>query len=300
MKAITTLASLTLALTASTAAADVHMELQRYAGWAGELETSYSRAIGTEEDPIGTCKKVIAEGRAQGMRDGEVLRADGYQHVRGAKQHDGSWQITFGQANNVCDAAAYWLKIAQLQGTLSEAHRSVEWLATIDMASNHEDNAEELAKIGKRCSEAIERALADGVPASLSLEVWGMPSRRTLTIGAAKTELCAKVSKASETFAQNVVKEREARIAAIAAPYQAAGITGERLDYMIAHHGYAKYGVGGAEVTDVKKLAKAKVLFEVLSGQGVVTVRRREFKGDKLVGTTTKDYDVRPGASAFR
>ncbi|MDX2092522.1 MAG: hypothetical protein SFX73_31955 [Kofleriaceae bacterium] len=294
------LVSFLLALIASTAAADAHMELQRYAGWVGALKADYARAVGTEEDPIGNCKKAIADGRADGMRDSDILRSDGYQHVRGAKQHDGSWQITFAQAPNVCDAAAYWLKVAQLQGTLSEAQHSVDWLAMIDVASNHEENGEELAKTGKRCSEAIERALADGIPGTMALEVRGMTSSRTLTIDAAKSELCAKVTSASETFAKNVTKEREARYAAIAAPYQAAGATGERLEYLVAHHHYAKYGVGGNEVTDVKKLVKAKVLFEVLVGQGVVTVRRREFKGDKLVGTTTQDYERRPGRSAFR
>jgi len=294
------LASLILALAASSAAADAHLELQRYAGWIGELKAQYSRALGTEDDPIAACRKAIDEARAEGMRGDEVLRADGYQHVRGARQVDGSWQLAFRDAGNVCEAAAYWLKVAQLQGTLSEAQRSLDWLKMIDLASNHEDNAAKLASIGRRCHDAIDRARTDRVAATLELEVWGMPTTHTLTVGAARAELCAPLIQASETFAQSVAKERAARWERIAAPYKAAGIEGDRLAYLVEHDGYAKYGVGGAELTNVKQLAQAKVVFEVLSGQGVVTVRRREFKGDALAGTTTKDYERRPGPRAFR
>jgi hypothetical protein len=130
--------------------------------------------------------------------------------------------------------------------------------------------------------------------------VHGIDTDRTLTLAAAKAEVCAKVAAIATTFAQDVERERLAAWERIAAPYKAAGVKGERLDYLVSGHRYAKYGVGGVELTTIKQLAKAKVMFEMLTGQGVVTLRRTEFKGDKLVGTSTQEFERRPGPRAYR
>ncbi|MBA3465534.1 MAG: hypothetical protein H0T46_36715 [Deltaproteobacteria bacterium] len=82
--------------------------------------------------------------------------------------------------------------------------------------------------------------------------------------------------------------------------YTGLGIGGEKMEFLIEYDKKALYAVGGKELTTAKELAKAPVLFSV-SGSDSVTVRRYQFKGNKLVKFTEQDYVTgRPGPNGFR
>jgi hypothetical protein len=294
------LTSLTLALTASTAAADIRDDLPMYARAIADLKSQYSRALRPGPDPVAACRRVVADARAAGVRPTEALRDVDFENVRGAVRIDGTWQLAVRDAGNVCGALAYWRTVAKLEGAVSEAQSKLDWVAMIDKARNHPENAAMLAGVGNACDAAVDAAYAAGVAPDTTFPVHGIDTDRTLTLAAAKAQVCAKVAAIATTFAQDVERERLAAWERIAAPYKAAGVKGERLDYLVSGHRYAKYGVGGVELTTIKQLAKAKVMFEMLTGQGVVTLRRTEFKGDKLVGTSTQEFERRPGPRAYR
>ena len=70
---------------------------------------------------------------------------------------------------------------------------------------------------------------------------------------------------------------------------------------MIAWDGVGWRGVDGDLVRDPAKLAKATVLFHWLEdGDGIHTIRRFQFSGNKLVGKSERTYYKHPGSDAFR
>lgn len=94
-----------------------------------------------------------------------------------------------------------------------------------------------------------------------------------------------------------------ARNEKIAAPYVAAGISGQKLDLLVSYDGVYWRLKGGERTDDAKKLAKASVLYHWLSIKDdeyplfeINTIRRYEFKGNALVGVTEKRYRRPEGA----
>jgi hypothetical protein len=140
------------------------------------------------------------------------------------------------------------------------------------------------------------------MPTNIALRI-GKSEPKQITMGEAKEKVCAPLAKAAASFGKDVTQAHDDRVAKVAAPYKAAGIGGDRLALLVDHVAYAMYGVGGGELRTPQQLKTAAVIFELLgpnTDSGLYTVRRYQFKGDKLVATTSQDYYKRPGAKAFK
>ncbi len=80
-----------------------------------------------------------------------------------------------------------------------------------------------------------------------------------------------------------------ARRAKEAAPFVAAGITGEKLDLLVTYVGVSWRLPGGEKTDAPARLAKAPVLYQLLDSQDkddprylIYTVRRYQFSGDRI------------------
>ena len=97
-----------------------------------------------------------------------------------------------------------------------------------------------------------------------------------------------------------------ARNEKVAAPYVAAGITGQKLDLIVAYAEVYWRLPGGERTDDAKKLAKASVMFQWLEAADrfdpryvVHTIRRYQFRGDMLDGVSEQRVRRPKGADVL-
>ena len=183
---------------------------------------------------------------------------------------------------------------------LDEPEKDIEWMelnedAGLDQAAS--GNGDRLIADGRRCFEDVERLIAQHVPTDARFTV----RAQTLTLGEAKAKICEPLAAKAATWDASIAAAKDGATDKAAAPYKAIGVTGDRLDLMVRHDGYAMYAVGGRELTSPKAKKAAPVIFELLGdSHSDWTLRRYQFKGDTLVATTERGFRVRPGAAAFR
>jgi hypothetical protein len=304
-----TLIAALLAVSTTSAAADAGGDardaLNDYANQLAPLQSRLSKGIDTHYSPEG-CRRVIDAARTAGVPATLELRSLTFEKVPGARRDGGDYVITMRQSHAVCDEYTRWRRLADAHALFEEAQRSLDWLSQIDKSTNSAANGTKLAAVAERCTTGIDQIVAAGVPMDQVLEVHGRMTTVNVSIRTGKRELCDAVGAAAKTFVAEVTTakasveaERQQRFDQIAAPYKKAGFTGDRLQFMIDAHGGGIYGIGGAELTTAKA-RKASVLFMTLEYQGIYTVYRSTFRGDKLVSTTSQEFILRPGRAAYR
>lgn len=289
-----------LGATAGSAAADPAGDLTHtlylYASTIPTLQQINTKPIDGPQT-VDACRAAI---KAAGLGGSVELTNSAFEKIPGAIQTKSGYALTVGKADAVCAEFGKWNGIARARLVINDAIRTLDWLELINIVTNDPANGPKLAEAAAACSSGVDKMIADGVPTEFEIEGHGLRSMRKVALSKVKATLCEPIAKAASTFAEDVKKAQREEYERTAAPYKAAGFTGDRLDLAVTESGYAKYGVGGRELVTPKELKAAKLWFEVLTGDTSVTVRRYEFRGDKLVGTTSRDYLVRPGAGAFR
>jgi len=154
--------------------------------------------------------------------------------------------------------------------------------------------------IAQKCSAAIDRRVAAGADENTTHIL--VDGSKDVTLAQVRAEYCDKLAAAAQSFDDNIRAAKEEHEAAIAAPFKAAGIKGDKLAFSLAaaHRGDRILGVGGAPLTPAQ-IKRAKLLFvTVLDHSGYWTVYRFAYRGDKEVGRTNETYAIRPGSSKYR
>lgn len=152
----------------------------------------------------------------------------------------------------------------------------------------------------------VRSALAEGRKIDPAMKV----GKRNLALGQYEKEVYDVLVDVAPKWIADARAALRARNKEIAAPYIAAGISGQKLDLIVSYSGVYWRLEGGGRTDDAKKLAKASVLFHWLSMEDpddsryeINTVRRYEFKGNDLAQVTEKRYRRPKGADlddAFR
>lgn len=266
-----------LALSATTAttahADDLSDDMQRYANLVSPLRKNMSSAI-QPKLTIEGCNAVVAKGREAGVATIEA------------------WATT-------CREFATWYRVAEAERALTDAQDWIYLTSQIDTSTRNIDNGPKLVEASVTCGKELDRLFAAGMSPELEIEVGMRPI--TVKLGAAKQQICEPLAGLAKTYAKDAVAALAAKRAHAAAPYKAVGIKGERLALLVDHVDYAMFASGGRELTTPKQLKTASIIFELLGDQSSIwTVRRYEFKGDKLISTTEKEYFLKPGAAAFK
>ncbi len=296
MKAIVALLALTAVAHADPAAElDLRMDLGAHAAKIAELKAGLSRRL--DKHTAETCVAAIRHARDAGVPGSFEIESSSFANLPTAKPTGTTWVLTLDHARVVCDTLRTWRSLALAQKTLIDAQKLIDWLGMIDKASNDPHNAETLAAGAKACSDGIAQLVADGAPTDIPVEVDGAGA---VTLRDARHAICEPLAAAAKTFAGDVTSAHVAKRNTVAAPYLKVGITGDRLELLIAHDGDAKYAIGGAELTVPKALKAARVLFEESHDGDVWTVTRYEFRGDALLKTTSAQYVMKPDSRAFR
>ncbi len=154
-------------------------------------------------------------------------------------------------------------------------------------------------KIAAECNDTVDRALAGGSAATTILLVDGYVK---VALGSVKPEHCAPLAELARTFDAKSAAATAQRDSALIAPFKAAGVTGEKLAWAFrwSKEDYDFYGVGGAMLKPAQVKA-AKLMFLVTGdADHLWELHRYVFLGDRLVGTTSQQFLLRPGPSKFR
>jgi hypothetical protein len=259
----------------SNAAGDFEVTMMLYKRALGELQDHWSTSL-DERWPANGCKAAIDAAKAQGIP-------------------------TKPEQEVMCEEYRRYHMLAEAERSVSEAKQWLYFLANIDMASNRESNGAKMIASAAKCSSEVDRMIAAGMPTDVVVRI-GNSEPLNITMSEAKAKVCEPLAKAASTFAKDVGAARSERTEKIAKPYKAVGISGDRLELLVDHINYAMYGVGGGELRTPQQLKNAKVIFELLGPgtDGLYTLRRYQFSGNKLVGTTSREFILRPGAKFFR
>jgi len=204
------------------------------------------------------------------------------------------------EQKTTCDEFRAYHQLAEAERALDPAAHANYILLHVNMGDTREDNGSGLAQIAATCTSELDRLLADGMPTTI---VVPLVRGHRLTMADARAVVCEPLAKAAATFAKDVASARTKAHEKAAAPYKAVGVTGQRLALLVDHIDYAMYGTGGGELRTPKQLKSAAVIFELLgpnTATGLYTLRRYQFRGDKLVSTTSRDFLVRPGSKFYR
>lgn len=297
MKALLVLVAVTSVVHADAGAElELRLELGAHAAKIAELRAGLSRRL--DGHTVETCVAAIRHARDAGVPGGFEIESSAFANLPTAQPRGTTWMLTLDHARVVCDTLRTWRGLALAQKTLIDAQKLIDWLGLIDKASGMDRAmAEKLAAGAKACSDGIAQLVADGAPTDVPIEVDGAGA---VTLRDAPHAICEPLAAAAATFAKDVTSAHVAKRNAIAAPYRAAGITGDRLELLVAEDGVAKYAIGGAELTSPKALAAARVLFEESHDGDIWTVTRFELRGDALRKTTRAQYVLKPDSRAFR
>jgi hypothetical protein len=229
----------------------------------------------------GDCTKDIAKAKAEGVPADAMFTI----WLNSKKV-----QMSFDDiASKICAPYERAFEVQGIEAAVEAAWQDLDWLKMIDIASNHPENAVTLAKDADACIKAVARVDAMGI---------GDREHRGVHLDEAKEKICDPLAKAAATFASDVKNAAAAAEAEAQAPFKAVGIKGDKLFTCTQYH--VLRGVGGWEL-EAAQIKKAKVLFALQGGDEYGwTLYRFTFKGDKLVGTTSRNYVLRPGPKAFK
>ena len=161
---------------------------------------------------------------------------------------------------------------------------------------------EGLEKYIARCEPAVDELLAAKVPPTLRYAI----GKTVTTVGELKTAVCAKGKEGlKHFFAAFDGKEAKSR-----EPYIKAGIKGDKLELMVQYDGSVFLPGGAMPSHNLKQYADASSLFVWLTSDPddndyvVHTVRKYQFKGNKLVRDSEKTFrkprGAKLGAAAFK
>lgn len=228
----------------------------------------------------GDCAKDIAKAKAEGVPADAVFTI----WFDGKKT-----QLTFdGVAKQVCEPYERAYEAKGVMDRISKAREDLDWREAIDVATSSPDDAKRLAKHAEDCLKAYARVQPLGIG---DREVW------KVHLDEAKEKICDPLAKAAASFADDIKKAADAAEAEAQAPFKAVGIKGDKLFTCTQYH--VLRGIGGGEL-EPAQIKKANVLFALQGGDGNYTLYRFQFKGDKLVRTTSQDFYLRPKAKAYR
>lgn len=272
------LISLAVLAVSSVAAADpkaeLHDALRSYRDVGERFVEFPVTGIHPEEHSITGCHEAIEKGRAAGVPITEKY-------------------------TSICQTYVGAHQLAQARLAIAPAYSVMKLLERTQVPGDNEAHLQELAA---RCTSEVDRLLADGMPTAIAVDVSDRAPLR-IAMKDARTTICNPLAKIAATFAKDAKAAAAKRLAQIAAPYKAAGAKGDRLELLVDHVDYAMYGIGGGELTTAKQLAKASVIFELLgpnTADGTYTLRRYQFRGNKLASTTSRTFRLRPASKHFR
>lgn len=198
--------------------------------------------------------------------------------------HSGTYMIAVGDLGPICDAYEKAYEAGTLSATVLAAFELEEWMTLIKPEQGGSSTG--MSTKPQACLDVIDARIKSGVAGSTVFKVEG----KDITIDDARAS-CERILASAKEFEAAVAAREKADTATALEPYQKVGIKGARLELFASYHPMEWYLPGCTSSTgDPKKLKKAKKLFHWLTdSNGVITIRKYTFKGDKYK-TSEKTY----------
>ena len=206
--------------------------------------------------------------------------------------------LRFSEVGKFCDDYERAFHVVRMRRLFVQAQRDLDMLTKhLDLSQTDPANQASFEQSAKDCFAAADQADKLGI----GDETLWVSQGITLHFDEARAKICEPMAKAAGSFAADVKKATEERIAELAAPYKAVGIKGDKLQYCIENANHNIYGVGGASL-EPAQIKKAKVLFALWtdSNTGGYSLQRSAFKGDKFVGYSERKFDRVPPPGAYK
>lgn len=150
---------------------------------------------------------------------------------------------------------------------------------------------------------ACRSAAKTAVDLDTKLKVQGAGSVGAVAVADFETKVCDELAKLVPTFVADARAKLKEHMKEVLAPYVAAGIAGDKLDLIGKYEGVEWRLTGGKVTSDPAALAKAAVIFQWLEAEDredaryvIHTIRKYQFKGNTLAGTSEKQYRRKKGA----
>jgi hypothetical protein len=204
-----------------------------------------------------------------------------------------TYAITIDRAGQVCSDYAPYETIAKEAGALDFAQADA---ITLKPETGYSAAGLQVFIDGKKCRAAADAIASAKLPPSLPFHIRGGGNGIDVTVGDVKQKVCEHISQ----VARDILGASAAADKKDTERFTKYGIAGDRLDLLKKNWGFL-FLPGGRSSNDVKTYASAPIIFEWTTSDPddadmvTHTVRRYQFKSNKLVNTTEKTYRKRKG-----
>jgi hypothetical protein len=250
-------------------------------------------------EPASACTKVIAAARKAGLGDDARLFSTYFYGLDETHfdEHQQAY-LTLAEAAALCDDYASWLPFVPVAAAFEEAKQDVHTFSTMVEAGELGTGVgENLGKRGQACAAEVDAAISAGADPSRSFAI---TDGETTTLSAGREDYCEALIGFARKLGVEVKAAHDARAEEIAAKYTKHGVKGAKLELFVEYDGTYWRGKGCEIVDDVKKLARAKKLYQWLEhSDGSITIRRYDFKGNRIKKVTDRAFWSQAKAAAY-
>ena len=260
---------------------DLITELHRFTGSIEAAQADGDRAASRLERPASECDEVVERLARTGMKPDDVIEA--YP------------PYPFKDARGKCNTYRQWKAAVDAAVVIADAASALAMTATITPGWGDASYATDFGAKASACTAAVDRALAGGVPASLAVRVRSNLGDVTKPLPELRSAVCAKLADWAKGFAGATNAAKQAAADKARARYASVGAGGDKLSWLVYYDpdgaGTTWYLPGCKAEDDPKKLAKATVLMRwTEDADGTQSIRRLQFKGNKLVKDTSRNF----------
>lgn len=228
-------------------------------------------------NPPEECFALIERGQRAGIAPTEEM-AKGSDHAY-------LWK----RAASQCEEYRTWKRLVDAAVILEDARNAHVGSTSQAAGSVSGEWAAGYGEHGQACLVAIDAMIKDGLATDVPVQIAGDP----LTVAAARAQYCQGLVDWAKGFAVETERVRAEVLAAIRGKYTKHGIGGDRLTLLVENDDTYFHGKGcSGGISDVKVLKTAKLLFYwTEKSTGGWGLRRYQFKGDKLVKESYREFD---------
>lgn len=274
---------------AGSAAEQVAADLETTLAYLPALRESPAERLYGGEGSAAECKKAVAKGQKAGLKDTDRIYAWRFRELEDDVHFDDDREpyLELGEIATLCDEYDLLRKMVPAAGMQAELLEQVTIYAQQDPKDLAADLGQQFVAKGQKCVEVTDQAIRDGAPGDRRTRIGTLE----LTLAEGRAQICEAAIAFGGKFAGDIKAAKQAEFDRVAAKYKKVGIKGDKLKVFVENDNIDWMTKGCQTLTDLKKLAKAKKLFQWWDApDGTITIRTYTFKGNKVKSIKNKQY----------
>ena len=258
--------------------------------WTTYRDDPGSRAGMLEHDPKpDACAAAVAKARKAGLaNNARIYHSEFSSWDEAHYDEKKAAYLELGEVDLICRQWPKMLLLAPVAALQTKIAQNQHSFSLVDPGSLGKDMADLFVKEAKECLDITDKAIKAGAPGDHKVKIHD----KVMTISEGRAKVCHAAIEWAAALGGKVKEAHAADREKRAAPYKAAGVSGAKLELFIEYDDvYWRGGANCQRISDIKQLAKAKVLFHWLENpDGTHTIRKYTFNGNKVSGPTSKTY----------